>query len=397
MTNFNLVIAHAKLYPFSMPSHLYVHVPFCDGKCHYCGFYSVMAEPRLTALYHGLPACELTQALTAHPRIARDAIQTVYMGGGTPALLGADGLKRLTDSLSAVLPLDAVEEWTVELNPASVAPGLLAALHDLGVNRLSIGVQSFNDDTLARVGRRHNAQTALRAIRLAQDAGFENTGIDLIAGLPGVTPEEWQETLERSVSLGLVHLSVYALSLEPGTVLSRQAAAGLVIPDDEAQLAALAQAESVLNQAGFARYEISNYALPGFECLHNLGVWHGNDFIGLGPAAASRVGRMRWTNEEDLADYIEALAENREPPRTCETLDETDDAMERAVFALRLHEGIDPFEVAARFSALAGRAELWEERLERLARQGIAERGGRRWRLTSRGREVCDAAIRELF
>ena len=380
-----------------MPSHLYVHVPFCDGKCHYCGFYSVMAEPRLTSLYRSLPACELAQALAAHPHAKRDALQTVYMGGGTPALLGSEGLLNLTEALAEILPLDGVEEWTVELNPSSVTPDLLATLDTIGVNRLSIGVQSFNDDTLARVGRRHSAQTAHRAIRLAQEAGFENLGIDLIAGLPGVTPNEWQETLGRAVSLDLVHLSVYALSLEPGTALSRQAAAGLAIPDDEAQLAALAQAEGVLARAGLERYEISNYALPGFECRHNLGVWRGNDFLGLGPAASSRIGRLRWTNSEDLADYIEALSENREPPRTCETLDETDDAVERAVFALRLNEGFDPFEVATRFSALSDRAELWEERLEKLARLGITERGGRRWRLTTRGREVCDAAIRELL
>jgi len=381
-----------------MPDHLYVHVPFCDGKCHYCGFYSVMAEPRLTSLYYDLPACELTQAVIAHPKTAHEAVRTVYMGGGTPALLGCDGLRRLAENISAILPLDKVEEWTVELNPASVTSEILKTLLALGVNRISIGVQSFDDATLARIGRRHSAEAALRAIHLAQDTGFENTGVDLIAGLPGVTTEEWQSTLQQATSLNLTHLSVYALSLEPGTVLSRQADAGnLKIPNDEAQLAALAQAEAALAQAGFVRYEISNYALPGFECRHNLGVWRGNDFLGLGPAAASRIGHRRWTNEEDLADYIEALAEEREPPRTAETLDATDDAMERTVFALRLNEGIDPFAAAQRFPSLRDRAEIWEERLERLARQGITERGGRRWRLTARGREVCDAVIRELF
>jgi oxygen-independent coproporphyrinogen-3 oxidase len=193
---------------------------------------------------------------------------------------------------------------------------------------------------------------------MAGDTGFDNTGIDLIAGLPGVSPDEWLQTLECAVSLGLKHLSVYALSLEPGTLLSQRASQGLTIPDDDAQLAALEQAERVLSPAGFVRYELSNYALPGFECRHNLGVWRGNDYLGLGPAAASRIGYRRWTNTEDLADYIEALAENREPPRTREQLSAGDDAVER---------------------------------------RGIAERGGRRWRLTERGREVCDAAIRELL
>jgi len=380
-----------------MPSHLYIHVPFCDGKCHYCGFYSVLSSSNLTSLYRELPACELSLLLTFLPETVREPVRTVYIGGGTPAMLGADGLKRLADTLSAQLSFAAVEEWTVELNPTSVSHDLLKSLASLGVNRISIGVQSLDDATLARIGRRHNAANALRAVRLAQDAGFENTGIDLIAGLPGVSPGLWQTTLERASTLGLTHLSVYALSLEPGTSLAAQASAGLVIPGDEEQLAALAQAESVLGQAGFGRYEISNYAVPGYECRHNLGIWRGNDFIGLGPAAASRLGSARWTNSADLADYIEALAQQQTPPREQETLSKTDDAMERVVFALRLAEGIDPFADALRFPDLRDRAEIWEERLEGLARHGITERGGRRWRLTARGREICDAVIRELF
>jgi oxygen-independent coproporphyrinogen-3 oxidase len=380
-----------------MTPHLYIHVPFCDGKCHYCGFYSVLAEPGLTALYQGLPASELEHYLSAYQKTAQEPVRTVYMGGGTPAMLGPEGLKRLADTLAARLPLNSVEEWTVELNPATVTPALLNALAAMGVNRLSIGVQSFDDATLARVGRRHSAEAALKVIRLAHDTGFGNVGIDLIAGLPGVTPELWQTTLERAASLGLTHLSVYALSLEPGTRLAAQAAQGLTLPNDDAQLAALAQAESVLCPEGFVRYEISNYALPGFSCQHNLGVWRGNDYLGLGPAAASRVGRERWTNSEDLAEYIEALTHGQLPPCEKETLDETDDALERVVFALRLAEGIDPFVDASRFPVLLPRAEIWEERLERLARQGITERGGRRWRLTARGREICDAVIRELF
>lgn len=380
-----------------MPAHLYLHVPFCDGKCHYCGFYSVLADPRLTALYRSLPSAELEQALALHPHLACEPVKTVYFGGGTPALLGAEGLTELAASLAARLPLAGVDEWTVELNPASVTAGLLQALRELGVNRLSVGVQSLDDATLARIGRRHTAEQALQAVRLAQDAGFENTGIDLIACLPGVTPEQWRSTLERVTALGLVHLSVYALSVEPGTLLARQAAAGLRLPGDEAQIDALSLAESVLGAAGFGRYEISNYALPGFECRHNLGVWRGSDYLGLGPAAASRAGLERWTNDADLAGYIAALAEGHGPPRSHETLSEADDACERASFALRLSEGLDPFVDAERFPALRERAEVWEERLERLARHGIAERGGRRWRLTARGREVCDAAVRELL
>jgi oxygen-independent coproporphyrinogen-3 oxidase len=379
-----------------MPAHLYIHVPFCDGKCHYCGFFSVVAAPSVIALYSRLPADEFDRRRLALPELDDAPLKTVYMGGGTPAMLGGEGLKRLAHSLAERVSFGAVEEWTVELNPASASAGFLKALASLGVNRLSIGVQSFDDDTLARVGRRHTAEEACAAVKRAQDAGFANIGIDLIAGLPGATPALWAETLERSLALDLKHLSVYALTLEPDTPLAVQVAAGLTLPDDQAQLAALAQAEDLLRRGGFSRYEISNYALPGYECRHNLEVWRGSDYLGLGPAASSRIGRLRWTNSEDLEEYIAAFTQGSGLPGTSEALSAEDDATERALFALRLAEGVDPAADARRFPALGAQAQHWEHRLAGLARHGITERGGRRWRLTARGREVCDAVLREL-
>ncbi len=380
-----------------MLEHLYIHIPFCDGKCHYCGFYSVLAAPGLTELYAGLPAAELAVLRATRQITARTPVRTVYMGGGTPAMLGCDGLKRLADSIAGKLDLSGVSEWTVELNPASVNAELLATLRMLGANRVSIGVQVFDDTTLSMIGRRHSADDAARAVGMAQNAGFGNVGIDLIAGLPGVTPEIWEQTLERAISLDLKHLSVYALSVEPGTVLAAQTAVGLKLPDEEAQLEALSHAERVLNSAGFARYEISNYALPGFECLHNLSVWRGYDYLGLGPTAASRVGSTRWTNCADLSDYIEAVQQGRRPACERETLSEVDNALERVVFALRLAEGIDHDEIRQRFPVLSDRISDWEKRMRGLERQHITERHGRRWRLSARGRDVCDSVLRELM
>lgn len=379
-----------------MVPHLYIHIPFCDGKCHYCGFYSVLNSSDLTELYTDLPACELQLFLEKRSNLAGSTVKTIYIGGGTPAMLGEKGLTRLISGISSCISIDSVGEWTVELNPASVTRSLLLTLKALGVNRLSIGVQSFDDATLARIGRRHNAEEACQAIEMAQAAGFKNTGVDLIAGLPRVSSATWQATLEKAISFNLTHLSVYALSLEPGTVLENQSQAGLAMPDEGAQLEALEQAERVLEHAGFWRYEISNYAMPGFECQHNLGIWRGNDFLGLGPAASSRFGNARWTNEADLAGYIEALTMRQKPPCQFETLMLIDDAVERMTFMLRLAEGLDPFSAAQRFPCLRERAECWEERLEQLARLGITQRGGARWQLTSRGRETCDAVIREL-
>ena len=366
--------------------HLYIHIPFCASKCRYCGFYSVVAEADALAAYPDALARELVQT-DNYPSLH---VQTVYMGGGSPSALGAEGLSRVAGRVGESFPLGEAEEWTVELNPSGVTPGLLGALRRMGANRVSMGVQSFCDGTLRRIGRGHSAEDAARSVRLAQEHGFGNVGIDLIAGLPGVSEEEWRGTLGRALSLDVTHVSVYALSVEDGTPLARQVAAGeCALPGDEAQLDALAVAEEALTGAGFRRYEISNYARPGFECRHNLGVWRGNDYLGLGPSAASRIGQWRWTNPPRLADYLETVKRER--------LDAREDAVERVMFMLRLDEGFDPFAAAARYPVLGPLADGWEQRLEGLARQGVVERGGARWRLTARGREVCDAVVREVF
>lgn len=379
-----------------MAAHIYIHVPFCDGKCHYCGFYSIVAGQNMIALYGSLPGRELDLLMASHPG-AVSAPTTLYIGGGTPSMLGIDGLRGLSQSIRERIPLDALEEWTVELNPTSVTPQLLSALREIGVNRLSIGAQSFDDATLVRIGRRHDAQAVVRAIHAARQAGFTNLGIDLIAGLPGVTPELWRMTLDRALELELQHLSVYALSVEPGTCLAAQTAEGMILPTDEDQLVDLAQAEVALSRAGFVRYEISNYAQPGFECQHNLAVWRGKDYVGLGPAAASRLKDRRWTNSEDLSEYIEALNGDRPPPCRSETMNAADDAEERVLFALRLAEGVDLTEAVRSYPALACRVATWESNLDGLSRHGITEKRAGRWRLTSRGREVCDAVLKELL
>lgn len=380
-----------------MIEHLYIHVPFCDGKCHYCGFYSIMAQPGFVQIYSQLPAKEVAWQLRTLAEVGSVKPRTIYFGGGTPSLLGSDGIKRLSEQLAQHVAFDALEEWTVELNPASTTAPFLQTLRQIGVNRISIGVQIFDDAALARVGRRHSAERAVDAVKLAQDVGFENTGIDLIASLPEVSREVWEETLERTTTLDLKHISVYALILEPETALALQVAQGLELPGDDEQLVALAEAEAQLGAHGFERYEISNYAQPGYECRHNVAVWRGEDYLGLGPSAASRVGRRRWTNEAELQGYMEALGKGEAPPRREELLNGYDNAVERTLFALRMAEGIDPECCFERYPVLREHAQRWRQRLEQLAQLGIVKPSGGRWRLTARGREVCDAVLRELI
>jgi len=378
--------------------HLYVHVPFCDGKCQYCGFYSGVADEETRRLYAPLPGRELRLLTAGDAAAPFGAPRTIYFGGGTPALLGEDGLRELAVGLRETVALEGVEEWTVELNPTGVTRALAATLRDLGVNRVSIGAQCFDDAVLRGLGRRNTVQDVVHAVDAVRAAGFTNIGLDLIAGLPGVSPELWRASLAQAVAMDVPHVSVYALNLEPGTKLAHAVEAGMVeLPDAEAQLAALAIAEETLGAAGLARYEISNYARPGSECRHNLACWRGEDYIGLGPSSSSRAGLRRWTNHADLGGYAREIVKELLPPREEEELEPPADAEERLVFGVRLLEGVNPAAFADRHPAAAPRVAEWTATLARLERQDLTARtadGG--WRLTPRGREVADAVVAEL-
>ncbi|MBO4287770.1 MAG: radical SAM family heme chaperone HemW [Kiritimatiellae bacterium] len=378
-----------------MLRHLYIHTPFCGGKCAYCGFYSETADALSLSRYPVLPARELRGVcgeFGLEPRL-----HTLYLGGGTPSLLGADGLSRMVEAVRAVAPLEELEEFTVEVNPADADPRLFETLSRMGVTRLSFGAQSFDDAVLREMGRRHDAAQILTALREAREAGFADVGIDLIAGWPGVGESAWRTTLEQAVSLDLCHVSVYALTLEPGTRLAKRVADGAVeLPGETETMDALVQAQACLEEAGFIRYEISNYAKPGFACRHNLAVWRGEDYLGLGPSAASRIGRLRWTNRPDRHRYEKLFAGQRFA-ETRETRSEEEDALERVLFRLRLAEGIDVDTAVSEYPVLACRYDRWRDVFEGLARQGIVGGIGKsRWRLTPRGFEVCDAVLREL-
>ena len=376
---------------------LYVHIPFCAAKCRYCGFYSVVPGRDDVADYATLPAREARLRPEDFPAAPR----TVYFGGGTPSLLGAEGFEALVRSLrdEAGLDLSRAEEWTVELNPASATPELLRALRRAGVNRLSVGAQSFCDATLARIGRVHGAEAIRRAFALARAAGFDDVGLDLIANLPGVADGEWDATLAEALRLEPRHISVYPLILEPGTPFARDAAAGVLGPrlGDDAEMDLVRATAARLAAAGFVRYEISNYGLPGRFCRHNLAVWRGEDYTGLGPAASSRNGLRRRTNAPDLAGYRDALRAGRLPPASeDERLAPLADATERFLYGLRLEEGVSPSGFARRHPAAAPRAAEWEARLAKLEAVGVVRHAGDRWCLTPRGTEVCDAVLAEL-
>lgn len=378
--------------------HLYTHMPFCASKCGYCGFYSVTPRPDGVARYLDAVSKEFRLVREAFPETSV-APETWYIGGGTPSLLGSAGFAALAARFRDGFPLDALREWSVELNPGSVDLPLLETLRRAGVTRLSFGVQSFHDRTLRRIGRCHTVETACSALAAASRIGFKDIGIDLIAGLPDETEADWRISLETACRFGLKHLSVYALTLEPHTRFAHERECGILPPpDDDLMLGRLQMAEDLLGEHGFERYEISNYAQPGYACRHNLAVWRGEDYLGLGPSAASRVGNRRWTRLADVEGYQRALEADWLPPdSTSECLSPREDRVERVLFRLRLAEGLPLGRLREQYPEEAGLFAQWDETLAGLARHGIAAPIPGGWRLTARGREVCDAVLGELM
>jgi oxygen-independent coproporphyrinogen-3 oxidase len=388
---------------------LYVHVPFCDGKCHYCAFYSVPYTRELGQSWLAAVTEERNQVLQRYGTLP---VSTIFMGGGTPTLLPLDQLQGLLtllrdscwsgedsspDPAKQWIGRSAVGqalEWTSEANPGSITVDKLSLMKSFGVNRISLGVQAFSNPVLRQLGRRHSVADIHAAVKHIRSVGLSNWGLDLIACIPGVSESVWRETLETALALEPKHISVYALTREEGTRLNQECEAGAtVLIDEDEQLRMLDLAESILGEAGFGRYEISNYALPGFECRHNVSCWRGGNYLGLGCAAASRVGDQRWTNAADLKAYIRGCGQQDR-----ETLTPMTDAVERLVFGLRMAEGVDLEAILSGVGlAQTKQAVIWRTTLERLGRAQLVCPENGHWRLTPKGRALADYVAVELM
>lgn len=285
------------------PLGIYVHIPFCKSKCEYCDFYSLggSRDRRTTDQY--------LQALADHiretGRLAPDyTVDTVYFGGGTPSFFGAENLEKILDELQKRFHFGADPEITLEANPDSVTPQGLKRLVCAGFNRISIGVQSDQDDMLKRLGRPHTYEQARMAVVRAREAGFANLSLDLMFGLPNQTLTGWRDTLENVLRLKPEHMSCYALKVEPNTPLwEYRDCANL--PNDDVQADMYLAASEILQDHGYEHYEISNFAKPGFRSRHNLKYWTGGEYLGFGPCAASDFAGKRFTIEPDLRTYVE--------------------------------------------------------------------------------------------
>lgn len=310
---------------------LYIHIPFCKKRCVYCDFFSTTLLERRAEYMEALLA-----EIQARKHETGEPIRTIYLGGGTPSTLEPQDIQRLIEAVGT----NDAEEITMELNPGDATPEYLRALKKAGINRLSIGIQSFQDPLLQLIGRRHNAVQAIEAVTMAQEAGFNNLSIDLMYALPAQTMEQWRADIETALRLNIQHISCYGLMYEDGTALTRMRDKGELTPvDEDTENTMYDDLCERLKNAGFMHYEVSNFALPGFEAKHNSRYWDGTPYIGIGAGAHSYIGRIRSWNPDDLDAYLLGIRDGN-LIRESETLTDKDLYNERIMLGLRTNRGV---------------------------------------------------------
>ncbi|MCP4452662.1 MAG: radical SAM family heme chaperone HemW [Planctomycetes bacterium] len=365
------------------PSGLYVHIPFCVSKCAYCAFYSEPVSRHNTQRLMRAIHKELSQADTR-------SVRTVYVGGGSPTCLPGAQLFDLVKTIANQCP--DFDEFTVECNPGQVTPAGLECLHDLGVNRLSLGAQSFDREELQCLQRAHDAQTLSTAVHQARHAGFKNLSLDLIFAICGSTQATWQANLDQAIALNPDHISAYALTLEPGTPLARAVAQRHLHAVDEATDRAMyEQAIHALTRAGYEHYEISNFAKPGRACEHNLGTWRNLPYLGIGPSAASYLNHHRTQNVPDIEAYVQALESDQSPLQESVLITATDRICETAVLNLRTRHGID----MQGFMQMTGQDphRLFAGPIQRHCEQGLLAIEQNRVCLTAKALPIADSVL----
>jgi len=316
--------------------HLYVHIPFCARICPYCAFYKDLLDRSQTKRFCEAILRELEQLVAAHEVFP----STIYFGGGTPTALNIAQLELLLRGFHERLELSRLVEWTMEANPGSVSPRKASLLKKFAVNRISLGVQSWDDELLKLLGRDHNARQAEESFWVLRAAGFANINVDLMFGLPGQTAEQWRSTLEKTIALRPEHISAYCLTYEEDTEFFLRQSRGELKASPDADADFFEMTMSILEDAGYEQYEISNYARPGFESVHNRAYWSGEDYLGIGPSAFSTVGLQRWQNVPNYREYIARLTSGRSAIGSTENLTPEMKRTEKIALSLRTRDGV---------------------------------------------------------
>ena len=367
-------------------SGLYIHIPFCLSKCAYCGFYSIASVKRKAEFLEALKQ----EIVLRKDYLHGEKVETVYFGGGTPSVLTIEELKEIFITLQGSFEINPQAEITLEANPDTLSLAYLEALRSLDVNRLSIGIQSFFDEDLKYLSRRHNAEHALQSIKWAKATGFDNIGIDLIYGLPTSNVDRWRQNLDRFFELDLPHLSAYALTLEPNSILTKQISQGKAMPVNEEDAVRdydiLCQK---MAQAGYLHYEISNFCKPGMHSRHNSNYWFGIPYAGFGPSAHSYDGNSRQWNVSSVEQYVHRTPNERESLTPEQIYDEY------VMLRLRTLWGIDlkyiKREMGERFS------EYCERQAQSLLAQGRLSQTREFLYLTDEQMLFADGIAEELF
>lgn len=373
---------------------IYVHIPFCESRCIYCGFYSTthntLHHRYIDAVLHEIDLRCNEQQYADGVIGEMCQIDTVYIGGGTPSVLTAEELGRVLSKLRSSFS-GTPREITVEMNPDDITPELIGALKSFGVNRISIGVQTFNDNRLKFLRRRHTAEQSKKAVKTIKAFGIENISIDLMFGFPGETMQEWQADIEQALQLSPAHISAYCLMYEEGTPLYKMLKAGSVEQiDDDTYLAMYTTLIDNLTKHGYEHYEISNFAHKGYRSIHNSSYWHDVPYLGFGASAHSYIGKCRSWNIDNLNEYIKSI-ESGVLPLTIERIDADTHYNDLVTTALRTREGLDFGYIAPNYREYALR------NAERHIASGLLEFTDNHLRLTRNGLFVSDSLMSDLI
>lgn len=361
--------------------HLYVHIPFCPKLCPYCSFFVETGSRNKNQAF--------LDALLRELEMVRDRFglmpKTIYFGGGTPSSLLTGQLEYLLAGLRERISFENLEEFGLEANPSTVRKDKADVLKRGGINRISLGVQSWDDEYLKVLGRVHNSAQAEKTYGILRDAGFDNINIDLMFAVPAQSLDNWKASLDKTALLAPEHVSCYCLTYEEDTQFFEMLRAGTYEIDRDEEALFFEATMASLENAGYAQYEISNYAKPGFESRHNRAYWAGADYLGIGPGAFSTVGLERWENVRDTAKYVALIAEGKNAGDFRESLSPRTRAGEIAAFGIRTQEGLSTEFLAP-----------WIEPLQEYVQLGLVESFGERMRLTGRGRMLADS-VAEVF
>ncbi len=400
-------------------SALYIHIPFCDHKCIYCDFYSIITSDNINPFLSSVKKeIDYYSGLYSEGR----EFSSIYFGGGTPSLMTPAYIAEIISHLKNKFAIAEDAEVTLETNPGTVDKKKLKDFHDAGINRLSVGIQSFHNDELKFLTRIHDSDTAIETIHNARDSGFGNVSLDLIFNLPGQTREKWSGNLRQAVTLPITHLSAYSLILERGTILNKMVLdKKVILQDDDYDADLYEHTMDFMAEHNFIQYEVSNFCLPGYECRHNNAYWRYRDYLSFGTAAHSFMDGRRWWNFSSLKKYIHEIETKGNAEAGSETVNEKQRVDEYVMLALR-SSGLDLYDFAEKFSGESAVVPVSEagipRRMERrpggvfsaanwikekndyfvqLKNQNLLEIDDHFIRLTKKGYAVCDEILGNLL